>query len=157
MYITTITTHRHSRGCDSRSTKTFPKAREACRAQGDRQASMQRKLTSERLQGEEAATMLFPSQRKAVRVQSSEMHKLALIDNCTQVLLPTQASSSALASTQQPCNSHASQPPDQGPRSPCGAQDKTEPRQFVKSVEHSSPQKTQTKARGPQARGARQD
>ena len=38
------------------------------------------------------------------------MHKLALIDNCTQVLLPTQASSSALASTQQPCNSHASQP-----------------------------------------------
>ena len=110
LYITTITTHRHSRGCDSRSTKTFPKAREACRAQGDRQASMQRKLTSERLQGEEAATMLFPSQRKAVRVQSSEMHKLALIDNCTQVLLPTQASSSALASTQQPCNSHASQP-----------------------------------------------
>ena len=38
------------------------------------------------------------------------MHKLALIDNCTQVLLPTQASSSALASTQQPCISHASQP-----------------------------------------------
>jgi len=42
------------------------------RAQGGGQASMQRKLTSERLQGEEAATMLFPSQRKAVRVQSSD-------------------------------------------------------------------------------------
>ena len=42
------------------------------RAQGGGQASMQRKLTSERLQGDEAATMLFPSQRKAVRVQSND-------------------------------------------------------------------------------------
>jgi hypothetical protein len=38
------------------------------------------------------------------------MHKLALIDNCTQVLLPTQALSSASASTKRQCNSHSSQP-----------------------------------------------
>jgi hypothetical protein len=90
LYITTITTHQspwrgasispqkattqqstQRRGCDSRSTKTFPKAREACHAQGQ-QASMRRKLTSERLEGEEAATMLFPSHHQAVRVQSSD-------------------------------------------------------------------------------------
>ena len=42
-----------------------------CHAQGQ-QASVQRKLTSERLEGEEAATMLFPSHHQAVRVQSSD-------------------------------------------------------------------------------------
>ena len=40
--------------------------------QAKRQASLRRKLTHERLAREESATMLFPSQRQAVRVQSND-------------------------------------------------------------------------------------
>ena len=40
--------------------------------------------------------MLFPFRYQAVEC-NRKMHKLALIDNCTQVLLPTQALSFAVA------------------------------------------------------------
>ena len=76
------------------------------------------------------------------------MHKLALIDNCTQVLLPTQASSSALASTQQPCNSHASQPQTKARGPQVGARQdgaKAICQISSKSVEHSSPESPQTR------------
>ena len=47
-------------------------------------------LTHERLAGKESAAMLFPLHCQTGRVQQ-KMHKLTLIDNCTEVLLPTQA------------------------------------------------------------------
>ena len=53
--------------------------------------------------------MLFPPRYRAVEC-NRKMHKLALIDNCTQVLLPTQALSFAIATSSSNSNSHPSQP-----------------------------------------------
>ena len=52
--------------------------------------------------------MLFPLRCQAVEC-NRKMHKLAMIDNCTQVLLPTQALSFAVARSGNR-NSHPSQP-----------------------------------------------
>ena len=52
--------------------KNIPEGKRSMPRTRAAQASMQRKLTSERLEGEEAATMLFPSHHQAVRVQSSD-------------------------------------------------------------------------------------
>ncbi len=53
--------------------------------------------------------MLFPTRGETVRC-NHKMHKLALTDNCTQVLLPTQALSFAIATGSSNSNSHPSQP-----------------------------------------------
>ena len=53
--------------------------------------------------------MLFPTRSETVRCNQN-MHKLALTDNCTQVLLPTQALSFAIATDSSNSNSHPSQP-----------------------------------------------
>ena len=74
-----------------------------------RQTTKQGKLTYERFAHERNQQQCcFKLAEK--QLDASKMHKLALTDNCTQVLLPTQALSFAIATDSSNSNSHPSQP-----------------------------------------------